>query len=374
MSSSRYTKIVKAIQNFRVIDLPRIERRIAEQEDAAQVLKSYFHNIDRIHFDELKETIVVAVDGGMTTSNYEGVHLAMATAHTFSAEFSESSQLSEENEAKILRIPPTEPNLVFSIYMKALEFTVANRALNRIDKESEVIILFDGAFTYPEEDPSMKPSTQLGKASKEYKEQASSFFNDLLIRREEGAISMTAAISKDAIAGKFLKGLEKTISKGILNPPKEGIDAIQSLMSEEAFAERFYLNVAMVDQSMVRTDFVKVSDQIRKGMRIPIESLEKSGIYGSYFKPFKYSRPFYTEIPKWDLPLQEKLSKIICKLSWLSPKQGYPYPLVYADRLAKVKQDMASDIFRVIEHETHSRLGKKANLVFDRKFRRKVGI
>lgn len=365
------SSLFQAIQKFRVIDLPIMENKLRKEEKRAKELKYLIKKVPDFSFENLKKILIIAIDGGLASSDYEGISLAIATAYTFSTRFNEKDVLEQVDAHEILHGSPNEPSLTFSLAMKALEYRVANQVLQKIEKlDKNCIFLFDGAFSFPEEGPGPASNKNINKTYENFRYNVNTFFDRILELNDNQRQVLPVAISKDALAGKYLKALcnfaQKSDIESIEQVPDRMLSPEQLSKFLEEFHERFYFNIAMWNLEKIRTIALDITGATR--LPIPITKLGKGNIFGFYLKPYKYARPFYVEITKQNISSIDLISSLISYLSLISPKLGYPYPLVYVDRLARLREKDAKPIFKMIENEGYKRLGKRFGIIFNKKF------
>ena len=79
------------------------------------------------------------------------------------------------------------------------------------------------------------------------------------------------------------------------------------------------------------------------------------------------------EIPSWDLKKINFLEKLLVITSLISPKVGYPYPLVYVDYMTRVDRNLKNLIFQSIREQAIKKLGyKRFEALFSEKFSKEV--
>lgn len=391
--NSRFSSIIEAINKFVNVDLLEIENKLRKIEKDARVFHSIFSPIEGFRISEMKDYLILAIDGGMATASLEGVSLTFATAQSFST--LGKKYTGEISEARVIHSEPEEPQITFSTAMRYLEYKVAKRAVeNYLEKgENKVVVFLDGAITFPDEGLNRytEDTKNLEEWYHRYKDAVNAFFDFVYENRDRVHV---LSISKNPIANKYLIGLKRALEKNIQkkglvegeknileelkteNPSliNELIRVTDKIISKKGkISERYYFSIAVWDCGKVRSVVVDVTDSSR--FKIPIKKFlsENNRVLAFYLKAYKFSSPFYVEFPSWDLNEIDKLEKLLVTTSLISPKLGYPYPLVYVDYLTRVTQNVKDLIFQSIKEQAIKRLGfKRFKSLFSEKFSRSV--
>jgi len=391
VKDSKYTSIIEAINQFINIDLFKIERKLKQIEKEAEVYTAIFHPIEGFKVSEIKDYLVLAVDGGMATTNLEGISLTFATAHAFSTVCKEYSE--EIADAKVIHSGPEEPRITFSTAMRCLEYNVARRAVkDYLEKgEKNIVVLLDGAITFPDEGlRQYTEGTNLGEWYDKYVKAVNSFFDFIYKNRDKVHI---LSVAKNPVANKYLVGLNNFFKTEFKNREliennarifeelkrknsqllNEIVHVTRKIISASKISERYYFSIAVWNSEKVRSVAVDVTNSSR--FEIPIRKFlrENNRVFAFYLKAYKFSSPFYVEFPSWDLNRLDDLEKLLVTISLISPKLGYPYPLVYVDYLTRVDQNIKNLVFQSIKEQAIRKLGfKRFRSLFSEKFSRSV--
>ncbi len=345
-----FNSIVTEIKNFRDKELPQIISRLRKNVNDFKFLTKIVAT-ESVNVSIPKDWELIAIDGGCDLTRLEGIAFAIATAQSFTLNFSEKH---DEEECRKLKLFPFDPKgdlrLTTSLRMKTQEIIVATEALEH-SKSSKTMVFFDGSFSFPDTSVSItKHHPDLSKAYNDYVEAISKFFE--LVETQNERMVIPISISKDTRAAKYFTNLLSNVElQTSCNISTEELGKIQKLLENNGWKERAII------QAVIRENYfdqnsacylppisIEGNNSAMHG-NYPIDYLIEKKVLGSYFLYPNAKKSFYFEFPGNVKPYFKEILSILIITSRLSPLIGYPFPLVYVDKLTRLSKDLSSKMF-----------------------------
>ncbi len=342
-----FSLLMEKIEDFRKWEIPQLLAKTRRRIEEISALEPLIIKLDYENKMPSEKWIVIAIDGGSDFTVLEGVGFAVATARSFTVGLGENAEL-EGKDFKFFDTPATDlSSIVTTTAMKALEYKVATEVVKSASKKEDinVLVLLDGAITFPDSSVGKTKIKELTKAYNNYVEESTSFFKEVISQPNVNVI----AVSKDARRAKYLRGLiadsqNRTISK-------DKAKFLKNLIEVEGWTERIALQALLRKKASLQPAImhpVLVSKPNITHGELPIQILKDKGVYATYYLYPGASHALYLELPGKNAENLDELMDIFTFLCRVSPVIGYPFPLVYVDALTRVSKSMSKSLFSQI--------------------------
>lgn len=376
-----YEKIFEEVKDFTTRRMSNIvkniiltERELANFTDIIIPLKNK-ENTENHN----RNWLSIAVDGGMGNVSLQGIGFVIATAHTYStASITIEDKLRENTDVQLISLSSgAEDSIVGTLYMKALEYKVAVQSLTDIcimDEDLSKLVLFDGSLSFPDRNIGLYGQDQeLASAFKEFERCYDSFIKKCIELRKKNQNIFVCSIAKDPRNPKYLRALKKKFEK----TDKEKAKLINKHLNSHKRQERKLISILSKAYSVknkqkkdiypIYTEINEVNQSLK--LDLPSDYFKTHELHSIYYQTHYNTTPFYLEFPDFSYDLFQEGLAIVNFLSEISPIEGYPYPLVYVDILARVSKKTASQIFHHLKKEFITQHPKYAYYVIKDEFR-----
>ena len=345
-----FNSFVSEIRTFRDKDLPKLISKLRKNIDDFRFLEKII-KVKEVNEDVSKEWELIAIDGGCDLTKLEGIAFAIATAQSFT--LSSTSKLQNEEQRK-LKLFPLDPKgdlrLTTSLKMKTQEIDIAISALES-SRSNKILIFFDGSFSFPDTSIGNTNYQDLTESYREYVKTITNFF-DLIVKKSSQKIIIPIAIAKDVRAAKYFTNLyENKKFQEINNLTLDEIKKIHLLLEHEGWKERAIIQAIMREnkEKCDKVQFlipliIKSNNKAMHGDYL-CQYLSENKVFGSYFLYPKARKSFYFEFPSTFEKYFDEILSLLIFVCRVSPVLGYPFPLVYVDKLTRLSKDLSSKMF-----------------------------
>lgn len=341
------------------------------KKDANSLREDIIIDIAKPEYSDLKRN-VIAVDGSNYQEQFESISITIATAYAYL-----NNKQVERYLPNVKIVPPYYANLVNSIRMRNLEYTVALDVIKEIDnaKDNVDLVLLDGAITFPDEALAdyVDNVPWVKEVYNEHREAVNNFY-DYVIDHD----IPTAAVVKDSMANKYFLSLYSSlktfknnseIDYDFLEDNKDFInkwnkDGTYNIISENSFLRNLFYN-----KQFCRTKYAEVTCSLRN--EIPAKKL-RGNVLGFYFKSLPSEKPFFVEVPMQFKDKIDDITQLLSSYSFYSLRQGYPFPLYIAHKKVELKKKYAKSIALILRNIARKDLKGDYGLLFTDKFHEKL--
>ncbi len=329
---------------------------------------------------DLKEKVIMAIDGGQYQEEYKSAVIS------FSSAFLYKNEKFFERYMNGFNITTLDYNtLTISVLRQSLEYEIALNILKQETEKKEKIdlVFFDGTFTFPDEALERYIETK-----PEFKELLTNFkniFNDYFEFSIAHNIPSVAVI-KDSVSNKYLTSFKACIENEYFNnfelteyfQNKDNLESknkIVTLLKDKnflRFSELTFIDSLFENYSNIRTKYIPIEKKYGIANDVFSEKL-KENLIGFYARFGNETNPiFFIEMPAQFKDHIDIITRIISSFSKFSIIEGYPQPLYIAHKKAKMNPGKLSTRINYLKYKLSDIDPEGAKILLRRKFHRMI--
>lgn len=314
---------------------PKVRRDLEELLREVSELRKYVQQLPTT--SEVPPYTAIAVDTGFLKLKYTNFAVALVVSCTLTSGPAEKVPETSTRAEPLLLRALKYSDLALHYISKVMEYEQLLRVLREKEFRGDLVVLLDGALTYPEE-LDLRP--ELRPLVRKYVEKLTEFLRYCEERRERIHI---VALAKDPTVDKYCAALLQR-SCGELEKVRNWFGKITTYVHERTGADLLLPRSTGTWLPPLRVDDLP-------GYRTPrIEVFQRWGVYGTYVRLHPTRRPLYMEFLGWSLEKLGNVMLYLTDMSRYSLRPGYPAPLFLVDRLTKIDRGVASAVATAVEY------------------------